>query len=180
MSYFLPPIANTRPAGSCTVADLYRWITGDERLKATTLELRSLVAAGMTAEYRHLKQWKLPFVTPHGVFTYRRGDSLVSPSGLVVVDIDHLARTDEAERLRDQLFADPYLQARLAFVSPGGRGVKLFLPGLGDAVGWAMSYIRLLYADTLGGEVDTSGKDIARCCFLSHDPNARARELEDL
>ena len=59
-----------------------------------------------------------------------------------------------------------------AFVSPGGLGVKLFIPG-DETVRWAMSYIQLLYADTFKGEVDTCGKDIARCCFLSHDSNAK-------
>ena len=69
-------------------------------------------------------------------------------------------------------FEDPYLGTRLAFVSPGGLGVKLFIPG-DETVRWAMSYIQLLYADTFKGEVDTCGKDIARCCFLSHDSNAK-------
>lgn len=124
------------------------------------------------AEYRQLKQRQLPFVTPHGVFSRRKSDALISASGLVVVDIDHLASLEEAEQLRDHLFEDPYLGTRLAFVSPGGLGVKLFIPG-DETVRWAMSYIQLLYADTFKGEVDTCGKDIARCCFLSHDSNAK-------
>lgn len=89
-----------------------------------------------------------------------------------MVDIDHLASLEEAEQLRNHLFEDPYLGTRLAFVSPGGLGVKLFIPG-DETVRWAMSYIQLLYADTFKGEVDTCGKDIARCCFLSHDSNAK-------
>lgn len=172
ISYFLPPIANTRPAGSCTPQEVYRWITEDASLEAVTNELRALVSEGRTEEYRQLKQRRLPFVTPHGVFSRRRSDALISASGLVVVDIDHLASLEEAEQLRDRLFADPYLGTRLAFVSPGGLGVKLLIPG-DDAVRWAMSYIQLLYADTFKGEVDTCGKDIARCCFLSHDSNAK-------
>ncbi|WP_270639145.1 BT4734/BF3469 family protein [Parabacteroides distasonis] len=106
------------------------------------------------------------------MFSRRKSDALISASGLVVVDIDHLASLEEAEQLRNHLFEDPYLGTRLAFVSPGGLGVKLFIPG-DETVRWAMSYIQLLYADTFKGEVDTCGKDIARCCFLSHDSNAK-------
>ena len=115
---------------------------------------------------------KILGATPHGVFSRRKSDALISASGLVVIDIDHLASLEEAEQLRDHLFEDPYLGTRLAFVSPGGLGVKLFIPG-DETVRWAMSYIQLLYADTFKGEVDTCGKDIARCCFLSHDSNAK-------
>lgn len=172
MSYFLPPVANTRPAGTCTVREVYRWITENESLKNITGNLRTLIASGKREEYRKFKQQKLPFVTPHGVFSYRKSSALVAVSGLSVIDIDHLESTEEAEQLRDRLFADPYLAPRLAFVSPSGLGVKLFIPG-NETVEWAMSYIRLLYADSFKGDVDTCGKDIARCCFLSHDPNAK-------
>ena len=59
-------------------------------------------------------------------------------------------------------------QRQLPFVTPHG----IFSRRKSD-VRWAMSYIQLLYADTFKGEVDTCGKDIARCCFLSHDSNAK-------
>ena len=158
MSYFLPPITNTLPTGNCTLREVYRWITEDKSLETVTNELRTFIREGRVAEYRQLKQRQLPFVTPHGVFSRRKSD--------------HLASLEEAEQLRDHLFEDPYLGTRLAFVSPGGLGVKLFIPG-DETVRWAMSYIQLLYADTFKGEVDTCGKDIARCCFLSHDSNAK-------
>ena len=160
MSYFLPPITNTLPTGNCTLREVYRWITEDKSLETVTNELRAFIREGRVAEYRQLKQRQLPFVTPHGVFSRRKSDALISAS------------SREAEQLRDHLFEDPYLGTRLAFVSPGGLGVKLFIPG-DETVRWAMSYIQLLYADTFKGEVDTCGKDIARCCFLSHDSNAK-------
>lgn len=172
MSYFLPPITNTLPTGNCTLREVYQWITEDKSLETVTNELRVFVGEGRVAEYRQLKQQRLPFVIPYGVFSRRNNDALISASGLVVVDIDHLASLGEAEQIRDLLFADPYLETRLAFVSPGGLGVKLFIPG-DMTVRWAMSYIQLMYADSFKGEVDTCGKDIARCCFLSHDPNAK-------
>ena len=137
MSYFLPPITNTLPTGNCTLREVYRWITEDKSLETVTNELRAFIREGRVAEYRQLKQRQLPFVTPHGVFSRRKSDALISASGLVVVDIDHLASLEEAEQLRDHLFEDPYLGTRLAFVSPGGLGVKLFIPG-DETVRWAM------------------------------------------
>ncbi|MDD2954598.1 MAG: BT4734/BF3469 family protein [Parabacteroides sp.] len=172
MSYFLPPITNTLPTGNCTLWEVYRWITEDIPLETVTNQLRAFIQEDRVAEYRQLKQKQLPFVTPYGVFSYRKSDALISASGLMVIDIDHLASLRDAEQLRDRLFADPYLDTRLAFVSPSGLGVKLFIPG-DDTVQWAMSYIQLLYARTFKGEVDTCGKDISRCCFLSHDSNAK-------
>ena len=52
-------------------------------------------------------------------------------------------------------------------------GSEMCIRDRDETVRWAMSYIQLLYADTFKGEVDTCGKDIARCCFLSHDSNAK-------
>ena len=104
MSYFLPPITNTLPTGNCTLREVYRWITEDKSLETVTNELRAFIREGRVAEYRQLKQRQLPFVTPHGVFSRRKSDALISASGLVVVDIDHLASLEEAEQLRDRLF----------------------------------------------------------------------------
>ena len=101
MSYFLPPITNTLPTGNCTLREVYRWITEDKSLETVTNELRAFIREGRVAEYRQLKQRQLPFVTPHGVFSRRKSDALISASGLVVVDIDHLASLEEAEQLRD-------------------------------------------------------------------------------
>lgn len=75
-----------------------------------------------------LKQQTLPYVTPCGVFSYRKSDSLTGPSGLIVVDIDHLDSRGEAEKLKRQLFDDRLLHPVLAFTSPSGYGVKAFIP----------------------------------------------------
>lgn len=107
-----------------------------------------------------------------------------------MVDIDHLDSYEEAVRLRGQLFADPYLLPRLAFVSPSGRGVKIFVPydpgrvspparNAAESVYWLMAYVQQAYGtpgDPRDKGVDTSGKDLVRACFLSHDEGALLRE----
>ena len=112
MSYFLPPITNTLPTGNCTLREVYRWITEDKSLETVTNELRAFIREGRIAEYRQLKQRQLPFVTPHGIFSRRKSDALISASGLVVVDIDHLrlsrgGGTTPGPPLRGPLSRDP-------------------------------------------------------------------------
>ena len=193
MSYFLPPITNTLPTGNCTLREVYRWITEDKSLETVTNELRAFIKEGRVAEYRQLKQRQLPFVTPHGVFSRRKSDALISASGLVVVDIDHLDSYQEAVEMRSTLFNDHLLHPVLTFISPSGRGVKAFVPydhlpmandtnSIIENMKLAMMFTVLLYGTETPppfGEkrkgVDFSGKDIVRSCFLSHDPGALFR-----
>ncbi len=200
MSLFLAPIspvkddttgriikpATLKPYKTMTLQEVYRTITANERLQQLTARVRQAFESGDTRAYRALKQASLPYVTPCGTFSHRRGDSLLEASGLVVVDIDHLDSTEEAEELRRQLFEDPYLRPELVFVSPCGRGVKAFVPyspnppqdirrNAAESIYWAMDYVQCMYADGNRNPdkgVDTSGKDLVRACFLSHDPDA--------
>ena len=192
MSLFQNPIAPQRdpqgrilkaatltPAMEVTPADVYQLITCNEPLRLATLQVRN------AADIRAAKASLLPYVTPCGVFTRRRSDCLKLPSGLVVVDVDHLDSPDEAGRLKQLLFKDPYLAPVLVFISPTGRGVKAFVPcPIGkdstEAVRWAMNYVHCMYdaENTQPGKgVDTSGKDLVRACFLCHDPKALLRKV---
>lgn len=197
MSLFMPPIspikdkttgrtvksATLTPLRTINLEEIYKLITSNEKLTALTLEVRNAALWGDENTSRLLKQQTLPYVTPCGVFTRRRSDCLEEASGLVVVDIDHLESTEEAEKLRQLLFDDPYLCPALVFVSPTGQGVKAFVPcAIGqsatDGIRWAMNYVHCMY-DTdhqqSGKGVDTSGKDLVRSCFLCHDPGALIR-----
>lgn len=177
--------ATLTPFKTITMDEIYRLITSDQRLAELTLAIRNAAAQGDEITARFLKQQTLPYVTPCGVFTRRRSDCLKLPSGLVVVDVDHLDSPDEAGRLKQLLFKDPYLAPVLVFISPTGRGVKAFVPcPIGkdstEAVRWAMNYVHCMYdaENTQPGKgVDTSGKDLVRACFLCHDPKALLRKV---
>ena len=102
------------------------------------------------------------------------------------MDVDHLESNEEARKLRQLLFEDPYLHPVLVFISPTGKGVKAFVPcapgqSATDGIRWAMSYVHCMY-DTdhpqPGKGVDTSGKDLVRSCFLCHDPEALMRRID--
>lgn len=122
--------ATLTPFRTMSIDEVHRLITSDQRLAELTLAIRNAAAQGDEITARFLKQQTLPYVTPCGVFTRRRSDCLTEPSGLVVVDIDHLESAEETENLRQQLFDDPYLCPALVFISPTGRGVKAFVPCL--------------------------------------------------
>ena len=111
-----------------------------------------------------------------------------------MVDIDNLDSYQKAVEMRRTLFDDPFLCPILTFISPSGRGVKAFVPysklyaddqtrNVKESINWAMQYIEITYGaemddstETPPKAVDTSGKDIVRACFLSHDPQALFRE----
>ena len=111
-----------------------------------------------------------------------------------MVDIDNLDSYQKAVEMRRTLFDDPFLHPVLAFISPSNRGVKTFVPysnlytddqsrNVRESMSWAMEYVEMTYGsemnnsiETVQKAVNTSGKDIVRACFLSHDPQALFRE----
>lgn len=173
MSLFLPPISPVKdsatgrtiqpptltPYKEITLQEVYKLITSSERLKTLTETVRRAAENGDEKIYRMLKQQTLPYVTPCGVFSYRKSDSLTGPSGLIVVDIDHLDSRGEAEKLKRQLFDDRLLHPVLAFTSPSGYGVKAFIPydlaripdtrqNTSENIHWAMNYVQAIYDST--------------------------------
>lgn len=173
-SFFNAPISNKKPNGVVILSEIHRIITKDVSLKQATQKVRNLLPDERA--FRAAKQRELPYFTPGGVFSYCNREGLLVPSGLFVVDIDHLESAELAADLRDRLFQDPYLSTALAFVSPGATGVKLLLPyrlhhnltieeSLDKALTAAWSYI----AEYYGVEPDKANRDISRACFLCHD-----------
>lgn len=205
MSYFRCPISTVRdadgsvisfasvlPYSNMSVSQLYKIISTDASLTKRTDELRHKTSPN---DIRLFKATALPFVTPFGTFSRRRGDALVNLSGLVPIDVDHLPSYEEACRLRDVIFEDKWLNTQLCFVSPSGLGVKAFVPYrlsgnreadinlCREATLTAMEYVSNVYAppteDPKRG-VDRVGRDLARACFLCHDANALCAERKKL
>jgi hypothetical protein len=131
------------------------------------------------AERDRLKR-SLPLYTPSGTFSRRCNAGLSAHSGVVQLDFDKLASLAAAERLRDYLGTLPGVRG--AFVSPSGRGVKLDVEA--RVIDPETGEVRLPTGDEHGtcydavaarfpsDHLDTKGRDVARACFLSHDPGA--------
>ena len=166
--------ATVYPSREVTLQEVARLITGDPTLERLTRQLRLPLETGDKERFSELKRQTLPYVTPCGTFSYRKSDRLLAPSGLVVVDVDGLDSTAEAEALRRQLFDDAYLCPALCFISPRNETPAY----ISEHILGVMNYVEYVYGDgeTRGSQkVDPSGKDIVRSCFLCHDPNALFR-----
>ena len=170
-SYFRGGIKAKTPTCEVGPAELYRKIiSGGNRAKIEAL--RNTPAD--STERIDAKQ-RLDYVTPAGIFTRRANEGLVTSSGLIVLDFDHLSDVAAA---RAALLADVLIRPELVllFVSPSGDGLKALLrtdptaSHLANFRAYA-DYLRASYA-ILGLIPDESGKDIARACFVSHDPEA--------
>jgi len=203
MSYFMPPIAPIKdeqgrlmtpptliPFCEVSIEQIFQMITGNKNLKALTEQVRN------APDIRAAKASLLPYVTPCGTFTRRNSKNFVSPSHLVIVDVDHLNSYQEAVEIRRTLYDDPLLHPVLTFISPSGLGVKAFVPcnhiytaddakNITENMSWAMQYVEMAYSTTTSvspgekSKVDFSGKDLVRSCFLSYDPDALFRTTKE-
>jgi hypothetical protein len=119
---------------------------------------------------------KLKCFTPCGVFNLRRLTDIATYNGIVVLDIDNLDYS-KATFLKDRMRTDPYIHC--VFISPSGNGLKVFMEVNNEdpkrhkiAFEVCKEYLEGNYSNIVSFEVDASGKDYTRLCFVSHDPEA--------
>lgn len=164
-SYYRAPVSNIHPHAEISVVDAFRVIKG-ERYKPRTAQLRSLTDP---KEIRKFKATKFDYVTFAGVFSQRADNRVIQPSGLLTLDFDHLR---DPRELKQSLIEDRNLNVELVFVSPSGTGLKCIIAINLEKVPFkkwfegVSGYIKRTYAL----EIDPSGKDLSRACFLPHDP----------
>jgi hypothetical protein len=89
---------------------------------------------------------------------------------LICFDFDNI---ENLNALRFQLQTDEYLNTQLLFTSPSGNGLKWIVSIDANAHTHAdyFNAIADYLKRTYNVEVDKSGKDLSRACFLPHDPN---------
>jgi len=166
-SFFKAPISNTKPHKAVSLLDAYNYIVGNFA-KDKTEKLRAFGDAKLA---RTFKVANFDYCTFSGIFTSRNDKALIQHSGLLCVDFDHLK---SVEMLFESLLNDEYFDTQLLFRSPSGDGLKWIIPidvtqaTHGNFFAAVANYI----LQTYGVEVDKSGRDISRACFLPHDPQA--------
>jgi hypothetical protein len=164
-SYFRCPVKNTQPDAEMTILDAYTAIKSN-KYKKQTEELRSISEVKLARKY---KAAHFDYVTFSGLFSKRTDAALIRHSGLITLDFDHVSNLQE---LRDMLLQDRYFETELLFVSPSGDGLKWIISidlkecNHQDWFKAIAAYLKASYQL----EVDKSGKDISRACFLPHDP----------
>lgn len=121
-----------------------------------------------TKETRKYKASNFNYVTFSGTFLKRNDKALISNSGLLVIDFNHI---DDIDSLKESLLQDEYFETKLLFTSPSGDCLKWIIPidltkaKHQDYFRTVANYIKHTYQM----EIDQSGKDVSRACFISHD-----------
>ena len=122
----------------------------------------------------------LPAILWSGRFKVRNKSGIEQHSGLLVVDIDNLSEP-EIQRVRSTLQSDPHVLT--LFASPTETGLKVvFRVPANTALHSASFTAAANYVkQKCHVDIDQSGKDIARLCFVSYDHlaswNADGKEL---
>ncbi len=162
-----------------------------ENLVDITAEARHYHAQNNQAEYDRWKS-KAPAVTPATrchLDGGHRQQNIVSYTGLLMYDFDHLGSRDVAQQLVAQVRQLPYTFA--AWISTGGEGVRLLVRYLPDTAATALlretygtvslcteDYKRIwLHGQSLVEtatqlHVDPATKDPTRLSYLCHDAEA--------
>ena len=176
ISFFRKPASSTHPHSTVSIRQVYLGIR-DGRFREETESLRVITDLDERREY---KKNEFNFVTFSGTFSYRNSVSLVKHSGLICLDLDHLA--GRRWELRDRLIVDPYFETELLFTSPSGDGLKWVVEidlSRATHLDWFKSirnYVRVTY----GVAVDESCKDVVRACYLPHDPEIYINPIIDV
>lgn len=164
-SFFHAPITNITPGPTVTIHDIYRGIKS-KKWQYRTQELRLIKGPEHQRKY---KSKYFDYVCFSGIFSKRSDKCLVKHSGLITFDFDHI---EDVQQLKFTLLNDASFETELMFTSPSGNGLK-WIVGIDinycSQLDWfnaIASYIRMKYHL----EVDKSGKDLSRACFLPWDP----------
>jgi len=166
-SFFKAPVRNVFPSETLRLHQVFALITSN-KYKKITEELRAITNV---KEARKFKANRFDYVTLSGTFEKRSDKNLLKHSNLLTIDFDHLENLQE---LRTQLLNDEYFETEMLFISPSGDGLKWIIRIDVSEVTHSeyftavANYIKHNY----NIEVDQSGKDVSRACFLPYDPTA--------
>jgi len=163
-SYFNKPVTNVIPSRQATLVEVYNLIKGDEFALCTST-LRNITDP---KEARKYKAQNFDYVTFSGTFSKRNDANLQRHSGLLTIDFDHI---QDIPALKAALLNDHYFETELLFVSPSGDGLKWVIP-IELTQAKHQDYFKAVanyISHTYQLEIDQSGKDMSRACFLPHD-----------
>ncbi|WP_271393556.1 DUF3987 domain-containing protein [Aequorivita sinensis] len=136
--------------------------------KAEIDYIRTQISNDYKEKAESLKKQLLAF-TVTGTFTNGRSiDKIETYSQYVILDIDDLSGSQLQNTINLSHLA-PYTYA--AFVSPSGNGLKIIIRVSSKQEHHKEAYKQVVtyYEQALNNDIDTSGSDICRLCFVSYD-----------
>ena len=168
MVTIFPKLTNPHDNYQQPPAEILEMIKSDLELKPLIDEIRN---PDLTKDQKNEIKKKLPCITWSGTFSKRQASALIRYSGIICLDID-----DAIPDLKN----DPYVWA--SFISPSGNGLKVLIKTNGTSDDHLNNFLAIqeYFKDTHGIELDQSGKDLARACFASHDPELYINENAEI
>ncbi len=147
------------------------------RCKSKITEIRDAIAEGNKDRAAGIKK-TLPAAIFSGVFGKRAASGLdvQTYTGIITLDIDgknsdgiDQVTEDNYHDLVTEIISDSHTLC--CFKSPSGNGIKVLCKTHSTHNGHLRSFnhIKSYYEEVLGLEIDPSGKDVSRLCFLSDD-----------
>ena len=165
-SFFRKPVFNQLPYRNITACEVHQVITG-RYFREATLQLRTITDK---KEANKFKCERFDFACFSGTFDRKNEKGLIKHSGLICLDFDN---QPHKEKLREKLLTDPHLSTVLLFTSPTGTGLKCIVKidlNQGTHIENFQAIENYIF-ETYQVKIDSSGKDVARPCFLPYDPN---------
>ncbi|MFR9541758.1 MAG: BT4734/BF3469 family protein [Rikenellaceae bacterium] len=140
--------------------------TTTETVKDVKLKIDTTTDSAIKSKLKN----SLPVFVAAGEFNHRNADGLGKYSHYMIADLDY--KTPEAMKTRAEdweIFKSrPYV--RVMFTSPTG-GIKLIIYHNNDNKRLHKQLFGQVAAAINSDKWDTSGKDVARACFFSYDPD---------
>ena len=171
VSGFDNPITNLVPLGNFPLVWIYEKTIISDAFKNITEQLRTITDV---AQARKFKADNFPYITFSGTFARRDSEALIRHSNMLMIDFDHVGDVSAIQELKGKLLKDKYFDTLLMFRSPSGDGLKWLINI--DITRYShrcwFDGIYHYVKHTYGLEIDKSGSDIARACFLCHDQQA--------
>ena len=156
-SFFRKPIQNIEPLRAIGIVDVYRYVVG-HYAQPQTGTLRSMTSP---ADVKKYKASHFDYCTFSSLFRKRNEKELITHSGLMCLDFDHV---ENMEEVKQQILNHEYFDTELLFTSPSGNGLKWIIPV--DLKGWEHSRFFKAVANCIRAtglpKVDMSGNDVAR------------------
>ena len=177
-SYFTAPISKTVPVRIIDIPEALRALNWEGN-KMITDRYREILKY-KPSEAKYYKSHSFSYCTFSGAFYRRCERDLIYHSGYMCLDFDHIGGEKAVADLKGRLAEDRMLETKLLFVSPSGDGLKWVVQMDVAPKDYVRMHRRCFAAyskyikETYGVEVDQSGKDIARACFIGYDDNAIA------
>ncbi|WP_167356202.1 BT4734/BF3469 family protein [Chryseobacterium jejuense] len=173
-------LSNLRNSNSTviTLHDIFEEIKSD-KARLFTLELNDLYKSG--SELYSIKKKNLPVVTFCALFkeNNRKKEGIIKYNNILVIDIDKLD-TQTIESIKEILDNDNFIIAN--WVSPSGAGLKGIIKLKFNDVQLnnenidfhhkrAFKKVSAYFLEKYNIELDKSGSDYTRLCFISCDEN---------